>query len=124
MHVTPKIKPLLECNIKDFEKKTREHLKIFEEMLEYLAKKKKFPQLLEWGKQNRELNQFNPNFRLFLKNKTRLCVELIKKKYMEIYDSFMNKEGVDKEKLQEIHQEYYLKRFFNIFGNIAKTLNL
>ena len=113
MHVTPKIKPLLECSVKDFEKKMREHSKIFEEMLEYLAKKKKFPKLLEGGKQNRGLKEFNPNFNSIFKRK-QLCVELIKKDYMKIYYYFMSNEGVDKEKLQKIHQEYYLKRFFNI----------
>ena len=115
MHVTPKIKKHLECSIKEFEKKMREHSKIFEEMLEYLANKKQFPKLLEGGQHHVEFKQFqkiNVNFHSILQKKHN-CVELIKKRYMKIYDSFMSKEeGVDKEKLQQLHQEYYLKRFF------------
>ena len=123
MHVTPNIKPLLECSIKDFEKKTSEHSKIFEGMLEYLAKKKKFPELLKGGKRHKELKQFNQNLNLIFKRK-KLCVELIKKQYMKIYHSFMNNDGVDKEKLQKIHQEYYLKRFLNIFDKSYLKSNL
>ena len=114
MHVTPKIKPLLECNIKELEKKMREHSKIFEEMLEYLAEKKRFPKLLEGGKHQNDFKQFNRYFYRFFQTK-QLCVELINKKYMKMYNSFMSEEeGVDKEKLQKIHQEYFLKRFFKI----------